>query len=73
MNDHNSGNNTSVIRTIMSSRRYANTIYNENVNSPGAIQTDMNRELKESKDALESVLKQIPMGRWVVLKKSQML
>ena len=31
MNDHNSGNNTSVIRTIMSSRRYANTIYNEMV------------------------------------------
>ena len=54
MNDHNSGNNTSVIRTIMSSRRYANTIYNENVNSPGAIQTDMNRELKEVKTLLRA-------------------
>jgi glucose 1-dehydrogenase len=34
-----------------------------NLVAPGAIQTDMNRELKENKDALESVLKQIPIGR----------
>jgi glucose 1-dehydrogenase len=34
-----------------------------NLVAPGAIQTAMNRELKESKDALESVLKQIPIGR----------
>jgi glucose 1-dehydrogenase len=34
-----------------------------NLVAPGAIQTDMNRELKENKDVLESVLKQIPIGR----------
>ena len=34
-----------------------------NLVAPGAIQTDMNRELKENKDALETVLKQIPIGR----------
>jgi glucose 1-dehydrogenase len=33
-----------------------------NLVAPGAIQTDMNRALKE-KDARESVLKQIPIGR----------
>jgi glucose 1-dehydrogenase len=34
-----------------------------NLVAPGAIQTDMNRALKENKDARESVLKQIPIGR----------
>jgi glucose 1-dehydrogenase len=34
-----------------------------NLVAPGAIQTDMNLELKENKVELEKVLKQIPLGR----------
>jgi glucose 1-dehydrogenase len=34
-----------------------------NVVAPGAIETDMNRELKENKGALDKVLKRIPIGR----------
>src|SRR6266496_4352182 len=34
-----------------------------NLVAPGAIQTDMNLELKENKAELEKVLKQIPIGR----------
>lgn len=34
-----------------------------NLVSPGAIETDMNRDLKEDKDKLEKVLKKIPVGR----------
>ncbi|MGD1834476.1 MAG: SDR family NAD(P)-dependent oxidoreductase [Nitrososphaeraceae archaeon] len=34
-----------------------------NLVAPGAIETDMNRELKEDKEELERVLKQIPLGR----------
>jgi glucose 1-dehydrogenase len=34
-----------------------------NVVAPGAIETDMNRELKENKGELDKVLKRIPIGR----------
>jgi glucose 1-dehydrogenase len=34
-----------------------------NVVAPGAIETDLNRELKENKDELNKVLKRIPIGR----------
>jgi len=34
-----------------------------NVVAPGAIETDMNRELKEHENELEQVLKRIPIGR----------
>ena len=34
-----------------------------NIVAPGAIETDMNRELKENEDELEEVLKRIPIGR----------
>jgi glucose 1-dehydrogenase len=34
-----------------------------NLVAPGAIETDMNRDLKEDKDKLEKVLKKIPVGR----------
>lgn len=34
-----------------------------NIVAPGAIETDMNRELRENKVELEKVLRQIPMGR----------
>lgn len=34
-----------------------------NIVAPGAIETDMNRELKENEGELEEVLKRIPMGR----------
>ena len=34
-----------------------------NLVAPGAIETDMNRELKENKSELEKVLKRIPIGR----------
>jgi glucose 1-dehydrogenase len=34
-----------------------------NLVAPGAIETDMNRELKENKSELENVLKRIPIGR----------
>ena len=34
-----------------------------NIVAPGAIETDMNRELKENKGELEEVLKRIPIGR----------
>jgi glucose 1-dehydrogenase len=34
-----------------------------NVVAPGAIETDMNRDLHENKDELEKVLKRIPIGR----------
>ena len=34
-----------------------------NLVAPGAIETDMNRDLKEDKDKLEKVRKKIPVGR----------
>jgi glucose 1-dehydrogenase len=34
-----------------------------NIVAPGAIDTDMNRELRENKAELEKVIKQIPIGR----------
>lgn len=34
-----------------------------NVVAPGAIQTDINKELKENKNELQKVLKRIPIGR----------
>jgi glucose 1-dehydrogenase len=34
-----------------------------NVIAPGAIETDMNMELKENEDELNKVLKRIPIGR----------
>jgi glucose 1-dehydrogenase len=34
-----------------------------NVVAPGAVQTEMNKELKENKDKLQKVLKIIPIGR----------
>jgi NAD(P)-dependent dehydrogenase (short-subunit alcohol dehydrogenase family) len=34
-----------------------------NVVAPGAIETDMNRDLKENKNELNKVLKRIPIGR----------
>lgn len=34
-----------------------------NVVAPGAIQTDINKELKEDKNELQKVLKRIPIGR----------
>jgi glucose 1-dehydrogenase len=34
-----------------------------NVVAPGAIQTEMNEELKENKDELQKVLDRIPIGR----------
>jgi glucose 1-dehydrogenase len=34
-----------------------------NLVAPGAIQTDMNRELKENKKDMDEVIKKIPMGR----------
>jgi glucose 1-dehydrogenase len=34
-----------------------------NIVAPGAIETDMNKELKENKKELEQVLKRIPVGR----------
>jgi glucose 1-dehydrogenase len=35
-----------------------------NLVAPGAIETDMNRELKENKTGLDNVLKRIPIG-WI--------
>jgi glucose 1-dehydrogenase len=34
-----------------------------NIVAPGAIDTDMNRELRENKAELEKVIKRIPIGR----------
>jgi glucose 1-dehydrogenase len=34
-----------------------------NLVAPGAIETDLNRELKQNKQELERVLKRIPLGR----------
>lgn len=41
----------------------ANDNIRTNIVAPGAIETDMNKELKEDKKELEQVLKRIPIGR----------